>query len=266
MRNRIVGLLLAVMMGILCLAGFGGSAAAEAGQATLDRIKADGSFTFALSGGYPPFNYIDEETGAVVGFDVDIANALAAVIGVKAEAVTTQWDGIIGGLIGNRFDTIIGSMAITDARLKEVSFSDPYYYDGAQFFTTADSGLNSIADLVDGKVGVVTGTTFAEMLESMSNIKEILYFDGDIENFMAVGQGRSDGLVTSRFVGLQAPAEYHIVPCGPLLYTEKIGIAVRKEDTGLLDAINSALATIVENGTYDEISQKWFGTNILEQE
>lgn len=266
MKNRALGLFLAV---VLCIVSLGSVAMAETEQTTLDRIMEDGSFTYALTGAYPPFNYIDEDTGDVIGFDVDIANALAEVMGVEAVAVTTQWDGIIGGLMGNRFDTIIGSMAITDARLEEVNFSDPYYYDGAQFFTTeenVESGINSIADLVDGKVGVVTGTTFAEMLESMDNISEVLYFDGDIENFMAAGQGRSDGLVTSRFVGLQAPEEYNIVPCGPLLYTEKIGIAIRQEDTELLDAINSALATIVENGTYEEISQKWFGTNILEQE
>lgn len=240
--------------------------AAPAEKSSLDLIKEKGSFTYALSGSYPPFNYIDEETGAVIGFDVDIANALADVIGVKAEAVTTQWDGILGGLTGGRFDTIIGSMAITEARLQEVNFSAPYYYDGAQFFTTADAGYNSIEDLVDGKVGVVTGTTFDELLQTLPNVAEILHFDGDIENFMAVGQGRADGLVTSRFVGLQAPEEYKIVPCGPLLYTENIGIAIRKEDTELLQAINDALKTIVENGTYDEISQKWFGTNILEKE
>ena len=68
-------------------------------------------------------------------------------MGVKAEAITTQWDGIVGGLKSKRFDTIIGSMAITDERLKEVSFTEPYYYDGAQFFAKKDLNYKSIEDL-----------------------------------------------------------------------------------------------------------------------
>ena len=114
-------------------------------------------------------------------------------------------------------------------------------------------------------MGVVTGTTFQKELEGMSNIKEILQFEGDIENFMAAADGRSDGLVTSRFVGLQAPKEYNLVPVGQLLYTEKIGVAVRKDDNELLEALNSALKEIIEDGTYAEISNKWFSRNILEK-
>lgn len=257
MKKRILAFFMSTLM-IGALAG----CKTQSNKSTLQQIKDKGEITYALSGAYPPFNYIDE-SGKVVGFDVDIANALAKKIGVKAEPITTQWDGIIGGLKSKRFDTIIGSMAITDERLKEISFTDPYYYDGAQFFAKKDLNLESIKDLKDGKVGVVTGTTFQKELESMDNIKEVLQFEGDIENFMATADGRSGGLVTSRFVGLQAPKEYNLVPVGPLLYTENIGIGVRKEDKELLDTLNKALKEIIEDGTYEEISNRWFGTNIL---
>lgn len=257
MKKKILAFFMSTLM-IGALAGCN----AQSNKSTLQQIKDKGEFTYALSGAYPPFNYIDE-SGKVVGFDVDIANALAKKIGVKAEPITTQWDGIIGGLKSNRFDTIIGSMAITDERLKEISFTDPYYYDGAQFFAKKDLNLESIKDLKDGKVGVVTGTTFQKELEGMDNIKEVLQFEGDIENFMATADGRSDGLVTSRFVGLQAPKEYNLVPVGPLLYTENIGIGVRKKDKELLNELNKALKEIIEDGTYEEISNRWFGTNIL---
>ena len=259
MKKKIISLFMSALM-ITALVGCG----AQKDESTLNQIKEKEKFTYALTGAYPPFNYIDEK-GKLVGFDVDIANALAEKMGVEAEPVTTQWDGIIGGLKSKRFDTIIGSMAITDERLKEVSFTDPYYYDGAQFFAKKDLNFKSINDLKDGKVGVVTGTTFQKELEGMSNIKEILQFEGDIENFMAAADGRSDGLVTSRFVGLQAPKEYNLVPVGQLLYTEKIGVAVRKDDNELLEALNSALKEIIEDGTYAEISNKWFSRNILEK-
>lgn len=234
----------------------------EQNKSTLNEIKDKGEMTYALTGAYPPFNYIDE-SGEVVGFDIDIANAIAEKLGIRAKPITTQWDGIIGGLKSKRFDTIIGSMAITEDRLKEISFTNPYYYDGAQFFARKDLNLDSISDLKEGKVGVVTGTTFQKELEGMSNITEVLQFESDIENFIAAADGRSDGLVTSRFVGLKAPEKYNLVAVGPLLYTEDIGIGVRKDDEEFLEALNNALEEIINDGTYEEISNKWFGTNIL---
>ncbi|PRR83713.1 transporter substrate-binding domain-containing protein [Clostridium vincentii] len=259
MKKKFLAVVMAVGLSMSLIACGG-----QSDQSTLEKIKEEGKFTYALSGAYPPFNSIDD-SGDVVGFDVDIANALASEMGVEAEPITTQWDGIVGGLKSDRFDTVIGGLAITEDRLKEVSFTEPYYYDGAQFFAKKDLNLNSIEDLTDGKVGVVTGTTFQKELETMDNIKEAVQFESDIENFMAASDGRSDGIVTSRFVGIQAPAEYNLVAVGPLLYTEDIGIAVRQEDEDLLKELNRALKVITENGTYEEISQRWFGTNILEK-
>jgi polar amino acid transport system substrate-binding protein len=260
MKKKLVSIILTIIL-IVSLVG----CTKEKDQTTFEQVESSGKFTFACSGGYPPFNYIDDN-GELVGFDVEIANALAKQMGVEAEGITTEWDGILGGLTGKRFDVIIGSMAITKKRLEEVNFTDPYYYDGAQFFALASSGYQSIEDLQEGKVGVVTGTTFQEELAKYDNVTEVLQFDSDIDNFMALGDGRTDGLVTSRFVGLQAPEKYNLVPVGSLLYTENIGIAVRKEDTALLEKLNQALKEIVENGTYEEISNKYFGTNILETE
>lgn len=259
MKKRILTLFMSVLM-ISAVVGCG----VNDDRSTLTKIKEKGKFTYALTGAYPPFNYMNED-GQLVGFDVDIANALANDMGVEAEAISTQWDGIVGGLKSKRFDTIIGSMAITDKRLEEVSFTEPYYTDGAQFFAKSDLNYKSIEDLKNGKVGVVTGTTFQDALKSMDNINEVLQFEGDIENFMAASDGRSDGIVTSRFVGLQAPKEYNLVPVGPMLYTEDIAIAVNKDDKELLEALNNSLKKIIENGTYEEISNRWFGINILEK-
>ena len=233
---------------------------------TLDKIKEEGKMTFAMTGQYPPFNFINAN-GDLDGFDIDIANAIAQEMGVEAEPVTTAWDGIIGGLESKRFDMIIGSMAVTPERLEKVAFSDPYYYDGAQFFVPVDSTIGSIEEVDGGTVGVVTGTTFHDALSEMDNVGEIMQFESDVDNFMALGQGRMEGLVTGKFVGLQAPEKYdvQIQPAGSMLYSEKIAIAIRQEDEELLDKVNEALATIVDNGTYDEISNKWFGLNILEK-
>lgn len=252
-----------VVFSLMLLTLFGCQASDET---TYDKIQSSGEMTFAMTGAYPPFNFIDDE-GDLAGFDIDIANALADEMGIAAVPVTTAWDGILGGLTSKRFDTIIGSMAITESRLEKVNFTDPYYYDGAQFFVLSDSNVTSLDQLADGTVGAVTGTTFHDMLKEKENIAEIMQFESDVDNFMALEQGRMDGLVTGIFVGLQAPEKYgvDIVPAGDMLYAEEIGIAVRKDDEMLLEKLNEALATIIDNGTYQAISEKWFGVNLLER-
>lgn len=94
----------------------------------------DGVFTFAMSGEYRPFNYIDEATGELVGFDVEIGEAIAAYHGWEANPVATPWSGILSGLRAGNFDAIIGSMGINPERAEEVDFSYPYYLSGAQLF------------------------------------------------------------------------------------------------------------------------------------
>jgi polar amino acid transport system substrate-binding protein len=258
--KKLLTILLALAMTMTIIGGCSGE------KTTMETIDKSGEMTFAMTAGYPPFNFMNED-GELDGFDIDIANALAKEMGVTAVPVTTAWDGIIGGLVSKRFDTIIGSMAITPDRLKEVNFTDAYYYDGAQFFSKSDTTLTDISDLVDGSVGVVTGTTYYDALAEMDNVTDIMQFESDVDNMLALDQDRIDGLVTGRFVGLQAPAKFDVdlVPVGEMLYAEEIGIAVRLEDTDLVASLNEALATIVENGTYEEISNKWFGTNILEK-
>ena len=259
MKKIVLGMILSLMLVTL----FGCQSKDET---TYEKIQSSGKMTFAMTGAYPPFNFINDD-GDLAGFDIDIANAVADQMGVTADPITTAWDGILGGLTSKRFDTIIGSMAITEQRLEKVSFTSPYYYDGAQFFVPTSSDVTSLDDLVDGTVGVVTGTTFHDMLKEQANVTDIMQFESDVDNFMALEQGRMDGLVTAKFVGLLAPENYgiDIVPAGEMLYAEEIGIAVRKDDTMLLEKLNEALATIIENGTYEEISNKWFGVNILER-
>lgn len=259
--KKLIGIALAMSI----VTAFGGCGNDK--KTTLEKIQEKGEMTFAMTGAYPPFNFINNE-GNISGFDIDIANALADKMGVKAKPITTAWDGIVGGLQSKRFDTIIGSMAITEDRLEKVDFTNPYYYDGAQFFVKSDMDIKDINEVKDGKIGVVTGTTFHDALKEMENISEILQFESDVDNFMALEQGRSNGLVTGRFVGLQAPEKYNvdIKPAGEMLYSEDIAIAVRKEDKDLLDALNKALNEIIEDGTYEKISEKWFGRNILNKE
>lgn len=107
---------------------------------SLERVKEKGEITFAMSGGYRPFNYFNDKD-ELVGFDVEIGKAVAEKLGVKYNAVTTDWSGIVEGLRSGRYDGIFGSMAITDARLEVVDFTNPYYFSGAQLIVKEGSNI-----------------------------------------------------------------------------------------------------------------------------
>lgn len=252
-----------LVLGLILIMAIG-AAACSSDQNSLEAIKEKGELSFAMTGQYPPFNFVDDD-GEIIGFDIDIATEIANRIGVEPNPITSDWDGLIAGLEGGNFDTIVGSMAITDDRLERVNFTNPYYYDGAQLFVKGDSGINSIEDFEDGNIGVVVGTTFEAALMELENVN-IKNYQSDVDNMQDLDMGRLDGMVTAKFVGMYSALEndMDIVPAGEPLYIEEIAIPVRKDDEELLEAMNSALAEMIEDGTYAELSEKWFGIDMTE--
>lgn len=221
-----------------------------------------GEFTFASSGLYPPFNYSDNDK--LVGFDIEIGNAIAEELGKTPKAVTNPWQTIIAALQANKFDAIIGSMAITDERLKEVNFTVPYYESGAQVFVKEDNDdIKSENDLKGKKIGVVVSSTFESTAKEYTD--EVSTYDSDVTALQdLLVKGRLDAVITERLVGMYAinKNDLKIKLMGEPLYLEQIGIAISKEDDQLVEDINKALETLVENGTYAEISEKYFGVDI----
>lgn len=226
--------------------------------------KDTSTLSFAGSGGYPPFNFMLED-GSADGFDVDIAKEISSRMGKKLNYVTTSWDGIIEGLRAGRYDGILGSMAITPERLKIVDFSDPYYFSGPQLIVRKDSGLTGINDFDDTmKVALVTGTTF-EKDALTAGINAKLYED-DNQTLRELINGRVDGVLTDRIVGLNAMAKMkggdQLTIAGSVLRTESMGIALQK-DSPLTSKINVILSEMHADGTMKKISDKWFpGENI----
>ncbi len=215
---------------------------------------------FAGSGGYPPFNFINEKD-EVIGFDVDVANEVAKRLGMKMEYVTTAWDGIIEGLRAGRYDGILGSMAITEKREKVVDFSVPYYYSGAQLIVRKDSGIKGPEDLTkDSVVGLATGTTFEKDAEKLG-VEAKLYED-DNQTLMELLNKRVDAVITDRIVGLNALKKLksgdQLTLAGKLLRKETMGVAFRSDDDELREKVNTVLKEMHEDGTLSQISAKWF--------
>ncbi|WP_033541869.1 transporter substrate-binding domain-containing protein [Planococcus sp. CAU13] len=266
-KYPLLGLVLSAGM-ILAACGGGDSSDGSGGTGSEGEgsdlnLMEEGKFTTASSGLYKPFSF--EEGGNLQGFDIDIGNAIAEEMGLEPNPVTTPFETIIQGLNTNRFDAIIGSMSKTKAREEQVSFSEPYYYSGGAIFVRAgNTEIQSIEDLKDKKIGVVAQTTYDTVAQEHTDDIQIYSSDVVALQDLAI-EGRLDAVITADVVGFEAQNEgLEIEMVGDPLWIEQPSIAVRKDDEELLAAIDEALAAIIENGKYDEISQKWFGRNLLD--
>jgi arginine/ornithine transport system substrate-binding protein len=229
----------------------------------------------ANEGAYHPFNYIDP-SGELKGFDVDIAKAICEVMGVEPEFVVQDWDGMIPGLLAKKYETIISSMSITEERKKAVNFTGPYYQVPARFVAPEGSGLVISKEGLKGKkIGVQRATTYANYLEAkFGDTVEIVYYDTMDNHNLDLKTGRIDAVLSQAyFMGewLKKPDgkgfEFVGEPVTDVQYIGYgAGIAVRKEDTELLQRLNDALDKIIADGTHKSISRKYFSFDIYPYE
>lgn len=227
----------------------------------LERVESSGVLRVGIEGAYPPFNSFDSNN-ELVGFDVDISNAIAERLGAKAEFVPTPWDSIIGGLNAGKYEIVISSLTITDERAKKVDFTIPYYHTGTQIFAPEGHTIASTDDLSGLNIGVTLGTTFEEM--ALERGAKVTTYKSDQLAMEDLQTGRIDGVITDGPVGLAivAARDYKIVTVGDRISNPAAGIAVDKGQENLLKAVNAALTEMQEDGTYEEISVKWFGADI----
>ena len=216
----------------------------------------------ALTGKYPPFSMYDAN-GELVGFDVDVARAVAERLGRTATFVPTEWDGILPGLLSGKYDVIIGSMAITAERREQVNFSSPYYESGAQLFIHSDrqDELHSIEDCGGLRLGVVLGESFEQYLREKHPEIVTVTYKSTVDIFADVRNGRLSGFVSDRLLGAYQIKEHNqpFLPAGPVLYSEEMGIPVVKERPDLLSKVNGALDEMDADGELDRLFSKWFG-------
>lgn len=227
-----------------------------------DALLNDGEIVVAMSGEFRPFSHFEDNE--LTGFDHDIAVAVAEELDLELKTETGAFDTLIQGVKSKRYDVLIASMTPTEERDEQVDFSDPYYSSGATMFVKNDSDCEDPTQMDKPKVGVASGTTYASFLEEEGWAGEIVSFTSDITALEDVDAGRLDGAMTDRLVGLYQieQADRDLRVCGEPLYTEEPAFAVNEGNTELLDDLNEALAEIKDNGTYAELSEKWFGQDI----
>ncbi|CAI8699418.1 polar amino acid transport system substrate-binding protein [Brevibacillus sp. IT-7CA2] len=229
------------------------------------KLVHEGKLTFAMSGLIKPLNYKDTN-GVLTGFDVEIGNEIAKRIGLEANPVTNPWETILQGLKGGKYDAIIGSMTHTEERAKQVDFTNPYYISGGQIFIAETNESIKTKDDLKGKIiGVVQASTHKDAAETLTDKTKVKGYPSDIYALQDLIPGRVDAVITDRVVGTSAIKNQglKIKATGEVLNKENIAIAVTKDNPELTKKINEAIKAMVEDGTYEQISVKWFGSNLL---
>ncbi|WP_371931862.1 MULTISPECIES: transporter substrate-binding domain-containing protein [Halomonas] len=218
---------------------------------------------------YEPMEYRTPD-GELTGFDIDLGNALCAEVGIQCEWVVQGWDGIIPGLMARKYDAIMSSMTINDERREQVLFSDPYFTPPSAWFAPTDleMGNPDVESLEGLTIGVQRGTLqdnyVTDLYGDVADVSRYATADDlvlDMDSgrvdigFLDYPVGKSTLLDSEagdyKVVGEQItePKEY---------FGDGFGIAFRQRDEDLAKAFNEALATLKDNGTYEEIHAKYF--------
>lgn len=222
-------------------------------------------------GAYPPFNYTDAN-GEVQGFEIELANEMCRRLEVECEWVTQDWDGIIPGLLAQKYDAIIASLYITDERREKIAFSDKYYKVPARFVVPKDSDIEISAEGLAGKVvGTQRATSFERfMRDEMPEIELRVYATMD-EAYIDLEAGRVDAImadvvaVSEGFLGKPGGEGFEMRGpeyTGAEWFGYGAGVGVRKEEAHIADAFSKVIHQMREDGTYQEISKKWFSFDV----
>jgi polar amino acid transport system substrate-binding protein len=244
---------------------------------TLERVKRTGVVTNVLINTYPPFGFIDANN-ELAGFDVDVAKAFAAQLGVTLKQQTPSWETIVSGHWQGRWDICICSLSPTDERARVLNFPVRYYSSPAVLTVHKDEQrIRSIADVSGKRVGVGSGSSYENYLNKALTIPgnppltypfhDVIVIPGDETiNFrnLALGPGvRLDAIVSDLATAkgtVEATRALKIV--GPVLYAEPNVVATEKGDADWDRTVAQTFAQLRAAGTLAKLSQKWFGMDI----
>ena len=246
------------------------------------------SIRIGTEGAYPPWNAKDE-SGKLIGFEVELANWLCIYMEADCTLVEQDWDGMIPGLIMRKYDAIMAGMSITDERMKTINFSQGYADEVASLAVMKGSSLEGMdtpkainlstgggdvkkalktltAALAGKTIGVQTATIHQNFLESgdVGSVKIRTYKTQDEVN-LDLAAGRIDAALAAAvaFTDYAEKSGKPVVLVGPTFsggaFGNGVGVGIRKDDTDLLNRFNKAINTARKTGKISELAIKWFG-------
>lgn len=231
----------------------------------LETVKARGAIKVALEGTYPPFNYKDQKSGELAGFDVDVAKLLAAKLGVKTEFVTSEWASILAGLQAGKYDVIVSQVTVNPKREQAFDFSVPYEYSMPQLVVRKDekAQYNTLADLKGKRLGVGQGSVYEQQAKAVPGI-EVRSYPAAPENLRDLAVGRVDAALNDSLMTayLLKTSDLPIKAGAKVGKVEKVAAAFKKGNPQFKAAIDKALAEAAADGSLKAISMKWFGVDV----
>lgn len=234
--------------------------ACSADVSTGSDADAEKTITIATSND-APFSFTDADTGELSGIDGEMILAIAEAKGWNVEVFVTDFNTLIPALMAKKADVIVDAMYITDARKKEINFTDTWYMQGEGLLVPTGSTVENRDDVKGLVLGAQTGTVFTDLIGTLEG-SETQFFDSQAALIAAVENGQIDAAFTDSAVLAYSlvqkpnPKIELVTPYTPY-FPGQIGAGVRMEDTELLDDLNSGLADLKKTPQYLEILQKY---------
>jgi polar amino acid transport system substrate-binding protein len=208
--------------------------------------------------GGAPYTFPDPRNPAhIVGFEVDLADALAARMGRKARFIQNQWDGLVPGLERGEYDAVINGLEITAERAQKINFSNPYFQSTLTITKRFDDDrIHRAEDLRGLRVGVLKVTYAERFVQSLGNVT-VSSYDGQVQPYIDLALNRLDAVVMDTPIALYYATGSQVknieLPAARMTF----GIGIRKNDIGLLQQINTALDSMKQDGTLRKIYTDW---------
>ncbi|MCZ0701696.1 polar amino acid transport system substrate-binding protein [Natronobacillus azotifigens] len=253
--KKVLSLLLLVLIFVLVACDDGNSA--EGVESEFDLVQ-NGQLTFASSGEFRPFSYM--EGTEMVGYDVAVGKAIAEELGLEPNPTRAVFSGIVTGVNEGRYDIAVASHTITEERLEQVDFSIPYYYSGPVVYTRPDSDIETLDDLNGREIAVARGTTYIEIAEEYTdNTPQV---DSDVVALQSLSSGHYDVVITDDITGMTGIDNGLEIESRFYLGVSEQAIAVNKDNPELLEAINEILQDMIDSGELRGLSEEWIGVDI----
>lgn len=247
-----------------CASGSSNSKSSSSSDATWSAIKKAGTINFGTEGIYSPFSYHNTKTKKLVGYDVEVARAVAKELGLKAKFTEIKWDGLIAGLDAKKVDVVANQVAINKERSAKYSFSQPYTYSyGSLIVASSNKDIKSFKDL-KGKKAAQSKTSNWTAVSKKYGAK-LTYTDGFTQDIQLLQQGRVDATVNDSVTYLdykknQPNAKIKIAATSKEV--TKSAFLVRKGSSTTVKQLNKALKALAKDGTLTKISKKYFGEDV----
>lgn len=252
-----------LLAGLTLAACSSSSSTSSSSQTLLAQIQEEGVIQIGTEGTYAPYSYHDEN-GKLVGYDVEVAEAVAEKLGVKVEFIETEWDSMIAGLDAQRFDTIANQVGVTAERQEKYDFSTPYTYIYGALVTPKDNtAITGFSDLTGKKSANSLTSNWADLARESG--AEVVAVDGFAQAVELLNTGRVDVTINDNLVYLDYIKQHTDAGIKVVTLTEDVSTTafpVAKGNEDLMDEIDAALVALAEDGTLAEISNKYFGEDV----